>query len=109
MIALLLSGLAEAVSFAAMIPLLGMALLQDQEDGDQGFLAESVNSIFDFIGIEMTLGGILIFVVILMGLKLVLFSYYAQREVGYICTDVEADFKEKYGEFIAIRRLEIPR
>jgi len=40
--ALLSSGLAEAVSFAAMIPLLGMALLQNNEDKEIGF--ESIMS-----------------------------------------------------------------
>jgi len=91
--ALLASGLAEAVSFAAMIPLLGMALLQGAADKELGFLEEVIAQIFDIVGLEMTMGGILVLVVVLMGLKSYL-SFYAMKEVGYICTDVEVDFRK---------------
>lgn len=91
--ALLLSGLAEAVSFAAMIPLLGMAILQDGGGVDLGFLATVVAQIFNFMGLEMTMGGVLVLIVLLMALKSFL-SYYAMKEVGYICADVEVDFRK---------------
>jgi ATP-binding cassette subfamily C protein len=91
--ALLASGLAEAVSFAAMIPLLGMALLEGEEGSEPSFLADIVSQIFHAAGFEMTLGGILILVVLLMGIKSLL-SYYAMKEVGYICADVEVDFRK---------------
>ena len=85
--ALFFSGLAEAISFAAMIPLLGMALLQDNTDKELGFLEEGILQIFEFSGLEMTIGSILFLVVFLMSLKSLL-SFYAMREVGYICADV---------------------
>ena len=91
--ALLSSGLAEAVSFAALIPLLGMAILQDTGDRELGFLEAGISQVFDFVGLEMTMGGVLVLIVLLMGFKSLL-SYYAMKEVGYICTDVEVDFRK---------------
>ena len=92
-LALLSSGLAEAVSFAAMIPLLGMAILQDEVDRELGVLEAGISQIFDIAGLEVTMGGVLVLVVVLMGLKAVL-SFYAMKEVGYICADVEVDFRK---------------
>ncbi len=91
--ALLFSGLAEAVSFAAMIPLLGMALLQNGEDKELGFLESGITKAFEMVGLEATIGSILLLVIFLMSLKSYL-SFYAMREVGYICADVEADFRK---------------
>ena len=91
--ALLSSGLAEAVSFAAMIPLLGMAIFQDTGDRELGFLEGGISQVFDFVGLEMTMGGVLVLIVLLMGLKSFL-SFYAMKEVGYICADVEVDFRK---------------
>jgi ATP-binding cassette subfamily C protein len=91
--ALLFSGLAEVVSFAAMIPLLGLAIFQDTKERELGFLETGISKIFDFVGLDMTMGGILVLIVIMMGLKSFL-SFYAMREVGYICADVEVDFRE---------------
>mgnify|MGYP000389055806 CR=1 FL=1 len=91
--ALLSSGLAEAVSFAAMIPLLGMAILQDTGDRELGFLEAGISQVFDFVGLEITMGGVLVLIVLLMGLKSFL-SFYAMKEVGYICADVEVDFRK---------------
>ena len=92
-LALLISGLAEAISFAAMIPLLGMALLQDKADRELGVLEAGISKIFDIAGLEASMGGILVLVVVLMGLKSLL-SFYAMKEVGYICADVEVDFRK---------------
>jgi ATP-binding cassette subfamily C protein len=91
--ALLSAGLAEAVSFAAMIPLLGMAILQDTGDRELGFLETGITQVFKFVGLEMTMGGVLVLIVLLMGLKSFL-SFYARKEVGYICADVEVDFRK---------------
>ena len=93
-LALLSSGLAEAISFAAMIPFLGMALQQGEAAEDLGFLEKIITQIFDLIGIDLTMSGILFLVVTLMSLKSYL-SYYAMKEVGYICTDVEVDLRKK--------------
>ena len=90
--ALVLSGLAEAVSFAAMIPLLGMALLENETGQELGFLEATIAQAFDMAGLDVNIGGILLLVVLLMSLKSLL-SFYAMREVGYICADVEVDFR----------------
>ena len=68
-VALLFSGLAEVISFAAMIPLLGMAFLQEEVNKELGFLEAGISQIFDIAGLEMTMGGILVLVVLLIGLK----------------------------------------
>jgi len=91
--ALLFSGLAEAISFAAMIPLLGMALQQGNTDKELGFLEVSISQVFELAGLEMTIGSILLLVVLLMMLKSFL-SFCAMKEVGYICTDVEVDLRK---------------
>ena len=92
-LALLFSGLAEAVSFAAMIPLLGMALRQTDADKELGFLEGAIVEVFEVTGIAISIEAILVFIVSLMGLKSLL-SFYAQKEVGYICVDVEADLRK---------------
>lgn len=91
--ALLFSGLAEAISFAAMIPLLGMALQQGNIDKELGFLELGISQVFELSGLEMTIGSILLLVVSLMTLKSFL-SFYAMKEVGYICADVEVDLRK---------------
>lgn len=90
--ALLFSGLAEVFSFAAMIPLLGMAMFQDTGDRDPSFLELGIAKIFDIFGLEMTMGSILILIVLFMSIKSIL-SFYAMKEVGYICADVEVDLR----------------
>ena len=78
--ALLFSGLAEVVSFAAMIPLLGMAMFQDTGDKDLSFLESGISEIFDIFGLEMSMGGILVLIVLLMTLKSIL-SFYAMKRL----------------------------
>lgn len=90
--ALLFSGLAEVVSFAAMIPLLGMAMFQNTGDEDPSFIESGISKIFEIVGLDMTMGGILVLIVLMMTLKSLL-SFYAMKEVGYICADVEVDFR----------------
>ena len=51
--ALFFSGLAEAISFAAMIPLLGMALLQDNTVKELGFLEKGILQVFEFSGFRV--------------------------------------------------------
>ena len=92
--AFLFSGLAEVISFAAMIPLLGMAMFQNTGDNDQSFLESGIAKIFDIFGLDMTMGGILLLIVLLMTLKSLL-SFYAMKEVGYICADVEVDLRKR--------------
>ncbi len=91
--ALLFSGLAEVLSFAAIIPLLGMAMFPDTGDMNQSFIESSMSTIFDTFGLEMSMGGILVLIVLLMTLKSLL-SFYAMKEVGYICADVEVDLRK---------------
>jgi len=64
--ALLFSGLAEVLSFAAIIPLLGMAMFPDTGDMNQSFIESSMSTIFDTFGLEMSMGGILVLIVLLI-------------------------------------------
>ena len=93
-VALLTSGLMEAISFAAMIPLLGFALQQDKPIDQHGILQESIAKLFDLANYDLTLGSVLILIVSLMAFKSFL-SFYAMKEVGYICTDMEKEFRKK--------------
>jgi ATP-binding cassette, subfamily C, bacterial len=93
-VALLFSGLLEALSFAAMIPLLGIALSQDNKTKELGFLERNIIELFDIVNLEVTLGSILILVISMMLIKSIL-SYYAMKEVGYICADTEVDLRKK--------------
>ena len=92
--ALLSSGIAEAISFAALIPFLGMALQDESSVSELSFLEEAIVQIFNIVDLEVSMGGILSLVVTLMAIKSLL-SYYAMKEVGYICADVEMDFRKK--------------
>jgi ATP-binding cassette, subfamily C, bacterial len=93
-IALFISGLAEAFSFAALIPLIGMALNDSATVPDANFLQDAVNSLFMIAGADASIGGILLLITFLMTLKSFL-TFYTMKEVGYICADVEADFRYK--------------
>ena len=93
--ALVISGLAEAISFAALIPLLGIALGgQENSVEEHGFLESMIDNLFNLVELDVTVSGILLLIVISMSLKSLL-SFYAMKEVGYICVDVEADFRHK--------------
>ncbi len=92
--ALLISGIAEAISFGAFIPFLGMALQEGKSNEEFGFIEKTISQIFSVTGLEVTMSGILILVVVLMTLKSYL-SYYAMKEVGYIRANVEVDLRKK--------------
>ena len=93
--ALVISGLAEAISFAALIPLLGIALGgQENSVEEHGFLESMIDNLFNLVELDVTVSGMLLLIVISMSLKSLL-SFYAMKEVGYICVDVEADFRHK--------------
>ena len=86
-IALLMSGLAEGFSFAALIPLISIALQSGNSIEDQSFLERLVGDAFNLVGLNSTVGNILLFIVIFMSLKSAL-AFYAMKEVGYICVNV---------------------
>jgi len=100
-IAIFVSGLAEVFSFAALIPLIKIAL---NEGGvinpeESGFIYNFISNIFLSAGVPISIGSVLFLIVSLMTVKSLLL-FYSMREVGYICTDIEADFRHKISRFL---------
>jgi len=91
---LLASGLAEALSFAALIPLIGIALGQDTSQVDSSLLQRSIHDLFFIVGMRPSIGNILFLISISITIKSFL-SFYSMKEVGYICANIEADFRHK--------------
>jgi len=94
---LIISGLAEAVSFAALIPLIGLALNEGDVATNNGTLQESISNLFSLVGLSVSMANILILITALMTIKSFL-TYYTTKEIGYICADVEADFRRNISQ-----------
>lgn len=74
---LLLAGLMEGIGLAALLPLLNMI------DGSNAF---------DIIGIQMSIAGVLVAIVVVIVLKAVL-MLWATRHVGYAVAQLDASFR----------------
>jgi ATP-binding cassette subfamily C protein len=99
LVALLLSGFAEGVGLSALLPLLNIALGSEQgtalagaEGGVQNEFERVVLDILGSIGIEITLGNMLLIIVGGVLLKSV-FLLLAQRQVGYTAAQVGTDLR----------------
>lgn len=93
-LALIISGLAEALSFAALIPLLGIAIQNSNQSSNDNSFQEYIHNIFNFFNIEISLGSILFIITLLIIFKSFL-SFYSMKEIGYICANIEKDFRKK--------------
>jgi ATP-binding cassette subfamily C protein len=87
---LLVSGLSEGFGIAALLPLLEVGTSQGLED--PSFLSEIVNEAFGLVGIDATLGPLLILIVVAMALKGG-FRWLAMREVGFVVARVAMDLR----------------
>jgi ATP-binding cassette subfamily C protein len=98
LVALLLSALAEGIGLSALLPLLNVALGEDQAVSlGLGGSAESafeqrVLAVLDWAAIAPTLGNMLLLIVVGMLLKS-LFLLAAQRQVGYTAAQVGTDLR----------------
>lgn len=87
---LVLSGLAEGVGVATLLPLLSLLVGKSPYSGNE--LARYVESAFAAVGLEPTLVTLLVMMVVMMALKGVL-VLVALREVGYTVAHVESDLR----------------
>lgn len=93
-LALIVSGFAEALSFAALIPLLSIAFKNNSRLSDENSFEEYIYNLFNSFNIELNLSSILIIITLLVIFKSFL-SFYSMKEIGYICADIEKDFRKK--------------
>ena len=92
--ALLITGLAEALSFADLIPLLSITFFKNNSSGDVDSSKEFIYDILNFLNIETELISLLVIISILVIFKSSL-SFYSMKEIGYICANIEKDFRKK--------------
>lgn len=94
-VALFLSGLAEGLGVSALLPMLKIAMNSSNADAvpdPPGELEQAVLSVFDWIGVPVTLGTLLVLIVISATIKAIL-VLLAQRQVGYTAARVATDLR----------------
>lgn len=93
LLALFLSGLAEGVGLSALLPLLNVALNETAvEAGQRNEFEQTVLDLLATLGIQPTLGPLLLIVVIGASLRSLLLIV-AQRQVGYTAAQVGTDLR----------------
>ena len=94
LLALFLSGLAEGVGLSALLPLLNVAMKSGSgNDGEaQNPLEQYVVDLLANIGVEPTIGALLLIIVIGVTLKSILLLV-AQRQVGYTAAQIGTDLR----------------
>lgn len=93
LLALLLSGIAEGIGLSAMLPLLNVAL--DSSSGnpaERNEFEQSVLQVLDYLGIEPTIGPLLLVIVLGASSRSVLLII-AQRKVGYTAAQIGTDMR----------------
>ena len=89
LVALTVAALAEGAGIAALLPLIGMAI---DADGAGGILTLYVERVFALLGLELSLGGLLIIIVVAIVLKALL-MLLAMAQVGYSAAHVAMDLR----------------
>jgi ATP-binding cassette, subfamily C, bacterial len=93
LLALLAAGIAEGFGVASLLPLIAVATSDSAAPGDdQGTLYQVVASLHYLVGLEMTLGSLLILTVGGMASKAA-FMLIGMRQVGYTVAHVVTDFR----------------
>jgi len=91
MVMLLLgAGLSEGLGVAALLPLLEIGTAQPGQD--PSVISRAVAGAFHAVGLEPTLGALLAFIVVAIGLKGT-FRWMAMRVVGYVVARVGMDLR----------------
>ena len=88
---LLAAGFSEGIGIGSMLPLLKLILSGEQLSGDN-LLGRVIQTIFGLIGLQPTVGILLVFIAVLIGFKgaLILLS---TRQVGFTAARVETDLR----------------
>ncbi len=87
--ALVVAGLLEGIGIMALLPL--VAILTEQSALQSGVVSDIIQNIFHFLGLEVSIGPILLFIVTIIILKS-LITMLAMTQVAYssshVCTDL---------------------
>ena len=87
--ALLIAGLLEGIGVMALLPLVSM--MTEQESTNEGVVSQIIHSMFNALGLTMSIGPILIFIAGLIILKSII-TMFAMAQVAqssaHVCTDL---------------------
>lgn len=89
LLALSASALAEGVGIAMLFPLIGLVV---DVEGTGGTLTTYVERVFAFIGLDLSLAGLLVMIVVAISLKSML-MLLAMTQVGYSAAHVAMDLR----------------
>ena len=89
-LALTAAALAEGAGIAALLPLISLVI--DAESAGGGALTLYVERVFALVGLELSLGGLLVLIVVAMSLKSLLIVL-AMAQVGYTAAHVVMDLR----------------
>ena len=89
LLALTAAALAEGLGIAALLPLLSLVI---DAEGGGGILTAYVERVFALVGLELSLGGLLVLIVVAMTLKSMLLLL-AMTQVGYSAAHVAMELR----------------
>ncbi len=92
LIALLFAGIAEGIGLSAILPLLNSAIGDKTGNEEPGKYEQAVNEFLLGVGIEPTIGSLLVIIVIFITLKSLLLLV-AKKKVGYTAAQVSTDLR----------------
>ena len=82
--ALVAAAMAEGAGIAALLPLISLVI---DAEGDGGAMTLYAERVFDLVGLELSLGGLLAVIVVAIGLKSLL-TLVAMAQVGFAAAHV---------------------
>ena len=89
LLALTAAALAEGVAIGALLPLISLVI---DAQGSGGMLTAYVAQVFDLVGLELSLGGLLVLIVVAITLKASL-TLLAATQVGYSAAHVAMELR----------------
>ena len=89
LLAITAAALAEGAGIAALLPLIGLVI---DAEGAGGTLTLYVKQVFALVGLELSLGGLLVLIVVAVALKALL-MLLAMAQVGYAAAHVAMDLR----------------
>ncbi|MGH1376940.1 MAG: ABC transporter ATP-binding protein [Alphaproteobacteria bacterium] len=91
--ALLIAGLLEGIGVMALLPL--VSIMTEQESSNEGVVFQIIHTLFNTLGLTVTIGPILIFITGLIILKSII-TMFAMAQVAHasahVCTDLRLQY-----------------
>ena len=94
LLSLTVAALAEGVGIAALLPLINLVISPEGIEGATGALMLYVERAFAFAGMELSIGGLLIVIVVMITAKALLMMV-AMTQVGYAAAHVTKELRLK--------------